>query len=137
MVLALLDRATEFLASTSALVQRASADVRNDVVAFEREAAIARTASAMSRAAPEVLKTTAAATELMQRVNLTHQGERFRLEFRGNAGGGADATVSNIELQRILQMLQAEVAKAGWSVPPAPAPASPSSEQVAPKPVRH
>ncbi len=138
MVLALLERAAEFVASTSALVQRASADVRNDVVAaFEREAAIARTAPAMSRAAPEVLKTTAAATELMQRVNLTHQGERFRLEFRGNAGGGADAVVLQAELQRILQMLQGEVAKAGWAVAPAPPPATPSAEQVAPKPVRH
>jgi hypothetical protein len=91
----------------------------------------------MSRAAPEILKTTAAATELMQRVNLTHQGERFRLEFRGNAGGGADATVSPIELQRILQMLQAEVANAGWAATPAPAPAAASSEPAAPKPVRH
>jgi len=137
MVLALLDRAAEFIASTSALVKRASADVRNEVVAFERDAAIAKTAPSMSRAEPAALKSTAAATELMQQVNLTHQNERFRLEFRGNAGGGADGVVTQAELQRILQMLQAEVSKAGWSVSPAPAPATPSTEQAGPKPFRH
>lgn len=137
MVLALLDRALEFVASTSTLVQRTAAPHRPQVAAFEREAAIARTAPAMSRPAPEALKATATSTELMQKVNLTQQGERFHLEFLGNAGGGANAVVTPAELQRILQMLQAEVVKAGWAATRAPAPASASSEQPAPKPVRH
>jgi len=137
MVLSLLSRASEFLASTSALAKRASADARNDVVAFEREAAIAKTAPSMSRAEPAALKSTATATELMQQVNLTHQGERWRLEFRGNAGGGADGVVTPAELRRILEMLKSEVGKAGWSAAPAqPGPAAPAAED-APKPIRH
>lgn len=138
MVLALLERASEFVASTSALVKRASADARNEVVAFEREAAIAKTAPSMSAAEPTALKLTAVATELMQQVNLTHQNERFRLEFRGNAGGGADGVVTPAELQRILQMLRAEVGKAGWSASSGPTSASPLPEQAGPKPpLRH
>lgn len=137
MVLPLLERAADFLAHTSALVKRVSADVRNDVVTFEREAAIAKTARAMSRAAPERLKATAAGAELMQRVNLTQQGERFRLELRGNAGGGADGVISQAELQRILQMLQNEVNKAGWAARAAATPAAPANEPAAPKPFRH
>ena len=137
MVLALLERALEFVASTSALVQRTAAPHRPQVAAFEREAAIAKTAPAMSRPAPEALKATATSTELMQKVNLTQKGERFHLEFRGNAGGGANAVVMPAELQRILQMLQAEVIKAGWTAAPAPSPASPAAEEPAPKPVRH
>lgn len=137
MVLAMLDRAAEFIVSTSALVRRTTPDQRGQVAAFEREAAMAGTARSMSPAAPEALKSNATATELMQRVNLTHQGERFRLEFRGNAGGGADGVVTQAELQRILQMLKAEVDKAGWATTPASAPAKTSTEEPAPKPVRH
>jgi hypothetical protein len=73
----------------------------------------------------------------MQQVNLTHQNERFRLEFRGNAGGGAAGVVTPAELQRILQMLQAEVSKAGWTAAAASAPAAPSTEQAGPPPLRH
>src|ERR1700724_277194 len=46
--LLLLEHAANLLASTSSLVQRAPADVRSELVAFEREAAIAKTAKAMS-----------------------------------------------------------------------------------------
>jgi hypothetical protein len=133
--LALLENAGKFLASTSTLVQRAAPEARGEVVAFEREAAVAQTAPAMSLTPPQVLKTTVATAELVQRVTLTQQGERIRMEVRGVAGGGADAALARAELQRILQMLQAEVAKAAWltaSAAPAPAPL-----ETMPKPLRH
>jgi hypothetical protein len=48
LALALLERTGEFLASTSSLVQRASADHRGEILAFEQDAAIARTAKCPS-----------------------------------------------------------------------------------------
>jgi hypothetical protein len=135
--LSLLDNGVKFLASTSALVQRAAPEVRREVVAFEREAAVARTAPAMSVTPPEVLKMTVAAAELVHHVTLTQQGERMRMELRGAAGGGSEAGLARAELQRVLEMLQAEVLKAGWSAATTPpAPVSQLSEQT-PKPARH
>ena len=56
-VLVLLERAEGLLANTSALAQRAPAEARGELVAFERDAAIANTAKSMSRTPPDVLKT--------------------------------------------------------------------------------
>jgi hypothetical protein len=135
LVLSLLDNGGKFLASTSTLVQRAAPEARREVAAFEREAAVANTAPAMSVTPPEVLKKTVAAAELVHQITLTQQGERIRMEVRGMAGGGAEAGLARAELQRILDMLRAEVVKAAWSVPPA-APV-PQPEAPAPKPARH
>ena len=137
LVLALLDNGSKFLTKTSALAQRAAPEVRREVVAFEREAAVAKTAPSMSVTPSEVLKKTVAGAELVQQVTLTQQGEHMRMEFRGVAGGGSQAGLTRAELQRILDMLQAEVVKANWSVAPAAvAPASQPLEQ-SPKPARH
>jgi hypothetical protein len=138
LTLALLERATDYVVTTSSVVQRAAVEYRAEVATIQREAAIAQTAPAMSRTEPQVLKSsTAVATELMQRINLVQQGERFRIELRGGAGGGADGLVLPAELQRILQMLQAEVAKAAWSVAPAAPAATAAPAEPAPKPARH
>ena len=137
LVLALLENGTKFLVNTSTLVQRAAPDARREIAAFEHEAAVAKTASAMSVTPPEVLKMTVAAAELIHQVTLTQQGERIRMELRGIAGGGSEAGLARVELQRVLDMLHAEVVKAAWSVAPAtPQPAS-QPEEPAPKPARH
>jgi hypothetical protein len=134
-VLVLLERAEGLLASTSALAQRAPAEARGELVAFERDAAIANTAKSMSRTPPDVLKTSGPAAELVDRLTISGQGDKFRVELQGGeSGGGAVGMVARAELQRILQMLQAEVAKANWSIKPSPAPAA---EELAPKPARH
>jgi hypothetical protein len=135
LVLSLLDNGGKFLARTSTLVQRAAPEARREVAAFEREAAVANTAPAMSVTPPEVLKKTLAAAELIHQVTLTQQGERMRMELRGMAGGGAEAGLARAELQRVLDMLQAEVVKAAWSA--APTAAVPQPEAPAPKPARH
>ena len=138
LVLALLENTAKFLANTSTVAQRAAPDVRKEVVAIEREAAVAKTAPAMSRTPPAVLKTTVVNAELAQRVTLGQQGERIRMELRGVSGGGADANLARAEMQRILQMLQGEVVKAGWvTVAPQAAAPTPQPEQPAPKPARH
>jgi hypothetical protein len=137
LVLALLDNGSKFLAKTSALAQRAAPEVRREVVAFEREAAVAKTAPAMSVTPSEVLKKTVAGAELVHQVTLTQQGERMLMELRGVAGGGSQAGLTRAELQRILNMLQAEVIKASWSIAPVAPSAATQSEEPTPKPARH
>jgi hypothetical protein len=137
LVLSLLDNGGKFLASTSTLVQRAAPEARREVAAFEREAAVANTAPAMSVTPPEVLKMTVAAAELVHQVTLTQQGERVRMELRGVAGGASEAGLTRAELQRVLAMLHAEVGKAAWSAAPAVAAPTAQPEEAAPKPARH
>ena len=137
LALALLDRAAEYLSSTSALAQRAPADLRGEFVAFEREAAIAKTATAMSNTPADVLKSSATVAELVERLTISNQGDRFRLELHGQSGGGAAGAPTRAELQRILQMLQAEVAKSSWLATPTKSSDVPATDAAAPKPIRH
>ena len=133
----MLERATEYIANTSNLAQRAPAELRGEAIAFEREAAIAKTAPAMSRTPPEVLKSSTIAAELADRLTISREQDVFRLELRGQSGNGAAGMVKREELQRILQMLHGVVAQAGWLAAPGagrPAAAAMPSES---KPARH
>ena len=133
----LLGRVPGLLATTSPLSQRAPADVRGELSAFEREAAIAKTAKAMSHTPAEVEEASGAVIELVERMTISGRGDNFRVELRGESGSGAAASVTRAELQRILQMLQAEVAKSEWLAPLAKSPAAPANEAAQPKPARH
>jgi len=136
--LALLERAPEFLVSTSELAQRAPAEFRGEALAFERDAAIAKTASAMSVTPPAVLKSSATGAELAERLSISPHGDRFQLELRGQSGEGAAGALTRAELQRILQMLQGIVVKAGWLGTPAKIqPAGVPAAATDPKPARH
>jgi hypothetical protein len=137
LALALLERSAEYLSSTSALAQRAPADFRGEFVAFERDAAIAKTAGAMSNTPADVLKSSATGAELAERLTILNQGDRFRLELHGQSGGGAVGTPTRAEFQRILQMLQAEVVKAGWLGTAAKSQPAPATDAIAPKLIRH
>lgn len=134
--LALLARMPDFLEGTSALAKRAPAEMRGEFTAFEREAAIAKTQGAMSVTPPEILKSSASAAELIDRVSIAPQGDNFRLELYGVSGDGAAAGLSRAELQRILQMLQGVVVKAGWLGAPAKTAPVATAEPSA-KPSRH
>jgi hypothetical protein len=136
LALAMLDRANDYLASRSDLAQRAPAQFRGDAIAFERDAAIAKTAPAMSITPPAVLQTSASAAELADHLTISQLRDGFRLELHGQGEEGAAGSVKRDELQRILQMLQAEVAKAGWFVPPAQPLAGPAAGPTNP-PVRN
>ena len=136
LVLALLERAGEFLASTSHVMQQAPANVRDELVTFEREVAMAKTVGAMSVTPPEVLKASAREAELAERMTISRQADNFRVELRGARGGGAAGLFLRTELQRFLQMLQAEVVKAGWLGTPATSSVTPAEEPGS-KPVRH
>jgi len=136
LVLALVERAVEFIASTSALAQQAPADFRSELVAFERDAAMAKTAKAMTNTPPDVLKASATEAELAKRVTISRHGDSFRVDLRGEKGGAAAGVLGRAELQRMLQMLQAAVAKAGWLGMPANSPVAAATEATA-NPVRH
>ena len=136
LVLALLERAAEFLANTSALLQQAPADARTEFVTFEREAAMAMTAKAMTKTPTDVLRTSATTAELAERLTISGQADGFRVELRGEKGGGAVGSFTRAELQRFLQMLQAEVANAGWLGTPAKSSVA-VTDETGPRPVRH
>jgi hypothetical protein len=64
------------------------------------------------------------------------QADGFRVELCGERVGGAPGLLVRDELQRFLQMLQAEVAKAGRLGPPAKPPVV-TAEQTGPEPILH
>ena len=137
LVLALLERATEFLATTSVLVRQAPADVRGEMITFEREAAMAMTAKAMSSTPTNVLKASATAAELAERLTISGQAHGFRVELQGEKGGAAAGLLARAELQRFLQMLQAEAAKGSWLDTAVKSPGAMAAEKTGLKPVRH
>jgi hypothetical protein len=137
LALALIDRMPDFLTSTSGLAKRAPAELRGETIAFEREAAIAKTAGAMSPTPPDILKTSAGGAELAERLSITPQGDAFRLELHGQPQQGAAGVLTRAELQRILQMLHGVVVQAAWLGAPATPQAAPAPAAPAPKPARH
>lgn len=137
LVLALLEPAAGFLASTSPVMQQAPANVRDELATFEREVAMARTAGSMTVTPTDILKASASAAELAIRLTISSQADRFRVELQGERGGGAAGLFLRTEVQRFLQMLQAEVAKAGWLNIPTASSVVGGAEQPGPKPVRH
>jgi hypothetical protein len=137
LALAVLERTANYLVTKSDLAQKAPANFRGEAIAFERDAAIAKTARAMSVTPPEILQSSANTAELAERLTIAQQGDGFRLELHGQSGQGAAGMVKRDELQRILQMLQVEVAKAGWLAVPARPQAAPAAAAADPKPFRN
>jgi hypothetical protein len=137
LVLALLERGSKFVASTSTLVQRAPADSRGELVAFEHDTAIAKTAKAMKPTPTDVLNRSRGAAELAKQLRISIQGKSFQMELQGDSGDGAVGMLTRDELQRIFQMLEAEVAKADWLGVSAKSPDVSTTEKNAPKPIRH
>jgi hypothetical protein len=105
LALAVLQRGTEYLVSTSDRAQRAPAEFRGEVMALERDAAIGKTAQAMSSTPPAVLKASTGTAELAEGLTIPRERDTLRLELHGQGGQGAAGAVNRAELQRILQML--------------------------------
>jgi hypothetical protein len=137
LALAVLERTTQYITGSSGLAQRAPADLRGEMVAFERDAAIAKTAPAMSVTSGGVLNSTAETAELAERLTISQQADGFRFELRGMRDDGAAGLVARAELQRMLQMLQAEIGKAGWVAAPVKPQSTPTPAATDTKPARH
>jgi hypothetical protein len=118
LVLALFEHKAAFLARTSTLLQRVPTDTRGELASFEHEAAIARTNKAMTRTAVDVLEKGATTAEIANRLTISHHGNAFRVEIIGKSGDGTTAVLAREQIERILQMLQDEVAKSGWLLTP-------------------
>lgn len=108
-LLAMLQSTTKFLETTSPLAQSTAPDHRRELDTFERDAALATTAQALSATPTDALNASAASAEPTDRLTITQQDQRFRLELTGDRGGEATGMVLRAELQRILRMLESEV----------------------------
>ncbi len=135
--LALLERAAGYLTKTSDLAQQAPAEMRQEFAAFEREAAMVTTARAMTTTPPEVLRSSAGAGELADRLTVSQHGNGFRFELLDHNGEGAAGVLTRAEMQRVLQMLRGVAAKAGWIAPPETPQTGAAAAAEASKPVRH
>ena len=114
LILQLLGRLPAALAATSKVAQQAPVEYRGELATFEREAAIAKTASAMSKTDNGVLRMNASAAELAVTVSLEDKGDKLRFILIGERGGQAAGEMSRPDLQRIIHMLEQEVAKTEW-----------------------
>jgi hypothetical protein len=119
MALGVLGRLNQYLDQTSAMAAKTPLEYRAEVVAMERQAAVAKTQKALSRVAGEQLAPLSAVGELAHELKLTPQDEGFLLSLKGHEGGQAQGTISRAELQTILLVIEQEVAKAGWREGPA------------------
>lgn len=137
LLLLLFDQIDKFLANTSNFMKQAPTGARRELIVFEREAAMAITAKAMSNTPAEVINTSATLADLAARLTISSRADKTRIELLGKRRGAAAGLLSRAELQRILQMLQIEITKAGWLHAPAKPWSVPATEESGPKPVRH
>jgi hypothetical protein len=114
LVLQVLGRLPSALEATSPVTKQAPAEYRADVLEFERQAALATTAKAMTQTDPSTIRMNAASAELASGLSISEQGGGFRVDIRGERGGQAAGVLGRAELQRILQMLHEEATKGAW-----------------------
>ena len=138
LVLDVIRRAPPFIEGSSPLAQQSPADFREEIIAFEREAALASTAPSLTRTNDALIRKSAETTELADRITISQHGDKFRLELHGDAGAeaAAAAMLARAEFQRVLQMLEREVLRAGWLSMPTTEPISPAPTPGPNKPVR-
>lgn len=118
LVLEVLVRLPQALEATSPMAGQAPAEYRGEVVAFERDKALASTEAAMSHTGVSVLQRSSAVAELAVSLSFTDQQSTARLELRGERGGHAAGALGRQDVQRILHMLEGEVTRAGWRQAP-------------------
>ncbi len=119
LVLALFDRAPKFVASTSQMVQRTSAEFRDELATFERDAALAKTAKALVPTPDKDLKAGFITAVLVESLTVFDRDGHFDIEIVGQDREGVAGALARAEFERILEMLKAEATKAGWTTPPA------------------
>jgi hypothetical protein len=114
LVFQLLSRLPPALAATSPIAKQAPVEYHQELVAFEREAALASTQGAMSHTDHSVLRANVPSAELAVSLSLADLGQAVRLEIRGERSNQAAGVLSRADLRRVLDMLEQEVNKAAW-----------------------
>jgi hypothetical protein len=138
LALALLDRASGYMSKTSDLAKQAPAELRREIVGFERDAAMVSTAGSMSKTPDEILKSSTNGAELADRLTIArHPKGGFKFELIGQGEEGAIGLLTRDEMQRMLHMLSSVVTKAGWLAQPQKPQGAQPVAAGPPKPVRH
>jgi hypothetical protein len=114
LVLEMLVRVSLFLEKTSVLAQQAPADYRREIVMVEQETALATTARLMTKTANNVIRESAASAELADRLTISVLKNGYKLDVRGDRGGKVMGVLRRAELQRVIRMLEREVARGDW-----------------------
>jgi hypothetical protein len=130
--LAALGQLPAVIAASSPLARKAPSEFRDELAAFEREAALASTAGNMTMTPTAILQANVPAAELATAISVTEVGEQVRFEMRGERGGHAAGLMPWPALQRTLRMIADEADKAGWQAPPS-APAAPATQEPKPR----
>ena len=137
LAMALLERTEKLLADTLALAQQAPAEIRDDLVAFERDAALAQTEQGLHQTSTDIVNASKTTAELVEQAIVSKRGRNFRFELKGESGDGAGAVMSRADIRRVMQMLHAQILKSDWLQMPAKAVEARAAPQAAPKPARH
>lgn len=109
-----LGRAATLLADNSRALPLASPNSHRAIEAFKRETALAATEAAMTSTAATVLVRVARMATLVEQIAISPEGDRFRLAIRGADGEGTSGLLTNIELQRVVHMIEREAIRADW-----------------------
>ncbi len=123
LALSFIEAANPYLDRMSPAVSKTPTALRGELATMERQVALARTQQSVSQTPAAALERASVAAELVVALDVTQEGQGFRLKFRGGKGRETAVGCLRAELQRIIHMLEQEVAKAGWHErPSAPEP---------------
>jgi hypothetical protein len=103
-----------FLDRMSPVVSKTPTALRGELATMEREVALASTQGSVSQMPTAAVESVSIAADLAVELNIAQEGQGFRLRFRGRKGSEAAVGCLRAELQRVIHMLEQEVAKAGW-----------------------
>jgi len=120
LALSFIEASSAYLDRMSPVVSKTPTALRGELATMERQVALARTRRSVSQMPPAALARATVAAELVVALNVTRVAQGFRLKFRGGKGRETAVGCSQVELQRIIHMLEQEVAKAGWRERPSP-----------------
>lgn len=123
LALNLVQAANPYLDRMSPVLSKAPTAVRRELATMEREVALATTYKNLRRTPDAVLKSASKLAELARELVITQSKQGFGLKFGGCKGRETIVGCSRSDLQRIIHMVEQEMAKANWhDLRPADAP---------------
>ena len=129
LALNVIEAANPYLNRMSPVVNKTPTALRGELATMEREVALASTQESLSQTPTAALESASVTAELAVELTISLEQRGFRLKFRGRKGGEAAVGCSRAELQRVVHMMEQEVAKASWREgPPATPPQTDRSE---------